>query len=116
VTAPQVVEPDDEKFSRIEWTAWADQVFPPTFGFQLIAVVARDVMMTGKGVADEYRIRARRIELAVSLDHQFEIVKHRARRKRQSLIEENFGRCNKTHRISREIDIHVTNKKARKRM
>src|SRR5256714_11797539 len=62
---------EDKEAPRIERLARTDQVVPPADVVRLLGVVAGDVVRGVQRMADEHRVRALRIELAVRLVRDF---------------------------------------------
>ncbi len=83
VAAAEVVQADDEKAFGIDRFARADAAVPPARLAIVHAVVAGRVVMAGQRVADQHRIAAAGVELAVGFVDQLVIGQRAAAGERQ---------------------------------
>ena len=75
-----VVVADDEEAIGVERLAGADHVVPPADVVRVVRVGAGDVVRGVQRVADQHRVRARRIQRAVGFVGDLEFGQHRAAR------------------------------------
>src|SRR5690625_3024412 len=72
VTAAEVVQRDDKEMSGVDGLAGTNIGIPPARAPVLPGMVARSVVMARQGMADEHRIAALGIELAIGFIQQLE--------------------------------------------
>jgi hypothetical protein len=64
--------PTTKNLSGVERLARTDEVVPPADVLRIVGIDAGDVVTTGKGMADQHGVGARRVERAVGFENQFE--------------------------------------------
>jgi hypothetical protein len=99
VAAAEIVEAHDEEQVRVDGFARADRRVPPTRTIILGAVIAGRVMMSGKRVADQNRVRSRGIQLAVRFIDQFHAGQHAAAQQSDGRVEGLQARCDQAYGV-----------------
>ena len=71
MTATEIIQADDEKAVSVYRFARANTFIPPAGFFVAGFVVARRVVVSAQGMANQHRVGAILVELAVGFVHQF---------------------------------------------
>src|SRR5581483_2555938 len=103
-----VVRAHDEEAPRIERLAGPDEVVPPAGAVGLLRVIAGDVVRGVQRVADQYRVGARGVQLAVGLVSELECGQRRAALQAQRLAEGRFLRPDSANGRGIVRSVHVS--------